>query len=286
MVKEKESVSSRVRFTDALPAAEKKPKDYFDNYVIFEELASPKPSATEFYLKKTAAGADIWNYDYAEKNKRDIRDYTPEIRGRKFYWHKDISQYTGIPGPDRSDRNVGGRPVKKNESFESRIYFNDITENELKKLVWVLRPKGKDSKNYHKTGMGKPLGLGSIKIDVKKIIQRKIEFDDTNKTIEYYFDDILNKIDTSDALNLLGCSQTVYDEFLAITDFDNAPGDFSYPVACDRNGEKHIYSWFGGNKNHENKPRSTQFKPIINKELPKISVTNGSTSSLPAYRKD
>ena len=152
MVKEKESVSSRVRFTDALAAVEKNPKDYFDNHVIFEELASPKPSATEFYLKKTASGADIWNYDYAEENQHDIGNYTPEIRGRKFYWHKKISQYAGIPpGPDSSDRNVGGRPVKKGESFESRIYFNDITENELKKLVWVLRPGGNNSKNYHKT---------------------------------------------------------------------------------------------------------------------------------------
>jgi CRISPR-associated protein (TIGR03986 family) len=287
MVKEKESVSSRVRFTDALPAAEKNPKDYFDNHVIFEELASPKPSATEFYLKKPASGADIWNYDYAVENQADIGGYTSKIRGRKFYWHKKIAQYAGIaPGQDRSDRNVGGRPVKKGESFEFRIYFNDITENELKKLVWILRPGGEKSKNYHKTGMGKPLGLGSIKIDVKKIMQRKIEFDDTNKTIKYYFDDILNEIDISNARNLLGCSQKVYNEFLAITDFDNAPDDFSYPVACDRNGEKHIYSWFGANKNHRDKPRSTQFKPIINNPLPEIAVTDGSTSSLPAYREE
>lgn len=287
MVNKQESVSSRIRFTDALPVTEKKPEDYFDNHVIFEELASPKPSATEFYLKKPQSGADIWNYDYALENQHDIGGYTPEIRGRKFYWHKKNSQYAGIPpGPDTSDRNVGGRPVKKGESFESRIYFNDITKNELKKLVWVLRPRGNSSKNYHKIGMGKPIGLGSIKIDVKEVMHRKIEFDDKNKTIKYYFDDILNEINTSDVLNLLDCDKKVYDEFLAITDFDKAPENFSYPIACDQNGEKHIYLWFGANKNHKNTPQSRQFNPIINKPLPKIAVTDGSTSSLPAYSAD
>lgn len=287
MVKEKESVSSRVRFTDALSAVEKNPKDYFDNHVIFEELASPKPSSTEFYLKKTVSGTDIWNYDYAVENQHDIRGYTPRIRGRKFYWHKNISQYAGIPpGTDKSDRNVGGRPVKKGESFKSRIYFNDITENELKKLVWVLRPNGNSSKNYHKIGMGKPIGLGSIKIDVKEVKQRKIEFNDKRKTIKYYFDDILDEINITDVLNLLGCDKKVYDEFLAITNFDNAPDDFSYPVACNRRGEKHIYLWFGANKNHQDKPQSSQFNPIINKPLPEIAVTDGSTNSLPAYREN
>ena len=96
----------------------------------------------------------------------------------------------------------------------------------------------------------------------------------------------MNKIEISDALKLLGCSQEVYKEFLAITDFDNVPDDFSYPKACDRNGEQNIYLWFVANKNHREEPLSRPMNPIINKPLPKIAVTNGSTSSLPAYRED
>ena len=280
---DEDAVASRVRFTDTFITDENKkvdPNDYFEDDKILPELASPKISATEFYLQKPANNALMWNYDYAVTQwgkvgeiNTYINPYTPAIRGRKFYWHQQ-SQTPPIDPDKASERNVAVRPLKKDENnkFHFKVYFNDITSEELRKLIWVLEIGGNPD-NAHKIGMGKPLGLGSVKISIEKVMLRSIALN--KNTIEYNIIEDVNYLDNTrgktvtELATLLGCSPVVLKEFLKITDFNNAP-DFnkapnyvSYPMNV--NGDK-IYEWFVKNKGPGMTPR-------IQKSLPEIGDT-------------
>ena len=283
MVKGKKAVASRVRFTDAFPEKKQNLSDYYDDVVILSELASPKLSATEFYLKKPD-DAHLWNYDYAGKweikNGRitskfiPFKNYQPQIRGRKFYWHQNINKAPGIKLTEAdnrreefSDRNVAIRPLKKGIKFSFRVYFNDIIEDELRKLMWMLEISG-NKVHAHKIGMGKPIGLGSVQISVKGAKIRRIMLKDN--TIEYKFEnkfenfeDRLN-VNEQNCQNTLGCSQKVFKEFMTITNFKKAPENISYPK--NENQEKNYY-WFVANRQVK---IATATCPIIYQSLPLI----------------
>ncbi|MEQ8172702.1 MAG: TIGR03986 family CRISPR-associated RAMP protein, partial [Candidatus Eremiobacterota bacterium] len=260
----KESASSRLRFTDAFIVNDKKLEDYYENPVILPELASPKLSATEFYLKKPEGGADLWNYDYAIENKQEI-SYTPSIRGRKFYWHKKI---TSTPSEKNkvSERNIKIRPLKKGNEFTFKVYFNDITENELKKLLWVINI-GTKKENAHKIGMGKPVGMGSVKISVNDVKVRNITLNEKRIEHKLVSDKIyLKQPDLKkEIINLLGCSSKVLEDFLKITDFEYAPNNVSYPKNTD---SEESYNWFVANKTC----KGTGVSHIIAQILPDIQT--------------
>ena len=59
------------------------------------------------------------------------------------------------------------KPLAKGVTFHFRAYFENLTDVELGALLWVLDlPDG----YYHKIGMGKPLGLGSVDIEPRLIL--------------------------------------------------------------------------------------------------------------------
>jgi len=58
------------------------------------------------------------------------------------------------------------QPLKPGTKFISRIYFENLSEVELGALLTVL---DLPQKCCHKIGMGKPLGLGSIRIEIRKL---------------------------------------------------------------------------------------------------------------------
>jgi CRISPR-associated protein (TIGR03986 family) len=259
-----EAAASRIRFTDAHVQGAYQ----FAQPQTLQELASPKLSATEFYLKKPQ-GADLWNYDYAvnwRNAKFGIANHTPEIRGRKFYWHqKDVDvEHKG----EATERNVHVRPLKKGK-FSFKVYFNNITKDELHKLLWVLEIGGKDS-HAHKIGMGKPIGLGSVQIRVDRIITRKLAID--GKTVKYDLDDQYEKPDYANVQEQFPFPKGVK-QFLKITDFENAPANVSYPyneVAKSKDapdGKSPTYEWFGANKQIQG-TGGTGTAPVINEALP------------------
>jgi CRISPR-associated protein (TIGR03986 family) len=282
-----DSVASRVRFTDALVTKKmENPKDYYHNVRILKELASPKLSATEFYLKREPEDADIWNYDYAVKwkSQRDgIRGYKPQIRGRKFYWHhKNTNKYYLEDEKLATERNVAVRALKvddngKGTTFEFKVYFNKITRKELKQLLWVLEIGGDKSK-AHKIGMGKPLGMGSVQINVLEIKFRKIAIED--ETIKYNLTDdesILNEVRNN--FNP-GCEPKILEQFKEISDFENTHKDIHYPqnefTPEEKQKDKDVdatFNWFVANKQidieHGGKGGKGT-RPIIEKTLPPI----------------
>jgi len=82
------------------------------------------------------------------------------MRGRKFYYHRP-------PGPrtttERSRYNKTVEAIKPGVIFEFTVDYTNLTDDELALLVLalVLEPE-----MCHKVGMGKPVGLGSAKVEI------------------------------------------------------------------------------------------------------------------------
>jgi CRISPR-associated protein (TIGR03986 family) len=285
MVSDQGALASRLRFSDAKLVEGCKPQ--FETPKYLDELASPKSSATEFYLKKPSS-AELWNYDYAFNWMRNrggkitnnvdantIDRSTPMIRGRKFYWHQPSVKYSDLNDvriedldeeqKKKLERLVFVRPLKEAE-FKFRIYFNRVCEDDLKRLIWVLTI-GNSDEHAHKIGMGKPLGLGSVQIRVKKRYRRTI-----GKNLEYQLiDDPGENQDKVGDLqgddSLLQSSQEAKNQFMAISKLNNDFGNtIRYPYVKDQNNGDlpENYLWFVCNKCISGKSNA----PVIEHELP------------------
>lgn len=162
--------SGRVRFTDAEAAQ----YESLGNKTL-PILSGPKPSAYEFYLEKPKSTYEtsigFWNYDFCsleetkyfpDGTKRTIkkfRVYTPQPRGRKFYWHSAPRTEN-----ERSNQNATLEAMKG--TFKGSVYFDRITRAQLEELAFVLTlgENTPASPRLHKIGHGKPVGYGSCKI--------------------------------------------------------------------------------------------------------------------------
>jgi len=64
-------------------------------------------------------------------------------------------------GPGGNVRSVA--PLRDGLSFTFHVDFDNLTDREVGLLLYSLRPTGRFR---HKVGMGKPIGLGSVRLDV------------------------------------------------------------------------------------------------------------------------
>ncbi|MFO0212573.1 MAG: TIGR03986 family CRISPR-associated RAMP protein, partial [Pseudanabaena sp.] len=98
------------------------------------------------------------------------------IRGHKLYWHKE--QVVDQSQDANSDTQTSLiKPINPNPAttFTFDIHFENLSRVELGTLLWVLSIGGDKAKEFGigKTGedyrlslgMGKPLGMGAVKID-------------------------------------------------------------------------------------------------------------------------
>jgi CRISPR-associated protein (TIGR03986 family) len=121
---------------------------------------SPKPTSFQLYLKQ----------DNTNVRKEDLKHYDSEnaaLRGNKMYWHHRVGD------------NI--RPLL--QFNPAKIAFTNLSKVELGALLFVLDlPQG----CHHKIGMGKPLGLGSIKISPKLYIDKHDEkYASFTKALDY-----------------------------------------------------------------------------------------------------
>lgn len=134
-------------------------------------LDSPKPPSPGLYFRnKDGSNSPIG------KSKLCLADH--RIQGRKMYLHGSEKQ--AHPWRTRTSRECDNRAKQKNlvrlldkeNEFWFHIDFSDLSEDEIALLCFALRP----SDDFrHKIGMGKSIGLGSVKIDVEGLflIDRK-----------------------------------------------------------------------------------------------------------------
>jgi hypothetical protein len=144
-------------------------------------LSAPKPTSYQHYLMQDVHWEEVEMALLPEKErKRQLRSYlaapgTTVLRGFKRYWHRGApADRTDAPtvedespglhkkAPEKQESQFTRiRPVRAGAEFKGRIHFENLTEIELGALLQALELP--DSCRHH-LGMGKPLGMGSVKI--------------------------------------------------------------------------------------------------------------------------
>ena len=246
--------SGRVRFTDAEAAQ----YESLGNKTL-PILSGPKPSVYEFYLEKPKSTYEtsigFWNYDFCsleetkyfpDGTKRTIkkfRVYTPQPRGRKFYWHSAPRTEN-----ERSNQNATLEAMKG--TFKGSVYFDRITRAQLEELAFVLTlgENTPASPRLHKIGHGKPVGYGSCKItltggELRTLAQQDGTLCYTTEPLP--LDSLLaahGRIDTD---------STSVKSLLKIADKRSTQSKtVEYPSAKDKNGNDKIFNWFSQNRKH------------------------------------
>ena len=147
--------ASRVFFEDA-KAIEK--IQTLPNSAESRPLMPPNPTSYQLYLKQGDEKLNHWDSQGAK------------IRGYKFYWHDKTSDNWKDNG--QSDKKYTKKilPLKAGNKFKTKIRFQNLSEIELGALLMIFDLNGAKNPAY-KIGMGKPLGLGSIKVTPKLFVE-------------------------------------------------------------------------------------------------------------------
>lgn len=139
--------AGKVSISDARSA----PGEYtLMDYLILDVLSTPKPEGRpQAYVKQDGT-----------------------IQGRKFYRHRlddvmlrALDQY-GRRRQDRQNKTV--QPVGAGSVFHFTVEYSDLSEAEVRLLLYGL---ALEEGLGHKVGMGKPLGLGSVQIEIIRWIR-------------------------------------------------------------------------------------------------------------------
>ena len=178
------SMAGRVFFSDATLAPDQTDVFVATEAIIPKILGDPKATSFQHYLVqetpdpkvvgKTRDGkprTQVFLSHYASPSPDDPEEeQKTAIRGHKFYWHNkvgldDIKAKAETASErqalEKSTQHTRIQPVKSGVIFTFKIRFENLSEVELGALLWVLDlPEG----HRHKLGMGKPLGMGSVKI--------------------------------------------------------------------------------------------------------------------------
>jgi len=128
-------------------------------------LSSPKPTTTQFYLLKD--GKPDGRVDYDSRG--------AQLRGRKFYRHHgdEPSKHAGGEyeykrvNDVEDDQNRAVRGVlSEGVVFEFDLEFENLHPLELGGLLWSLTL---EEEMHHRLGYGKPLGFGSVKVEITNL---------------------------------------------------------------------------------------------------------------------
>ena len=131
-------------------------------------LSTPKPTTTRFYLRplkgKPQAGLndDIAGYD-GPNRLRGRKFYRPHrvARPEEYLRHRDA----GSHGKDDQNRTLHNVRQPGNR-FRFTVDFENLSSVELGALLWSLELREGERQGYHRLGMAKPLGFGSVKIEI------------------------------------------------------------------------------------------------------------------------
>lgn len=174
-------------------------------------LSSPKPTSFQHYLvqpfvqppKESAAkGADnrltLHNWDQPTPGTYEFRNADDQIvatgtgsvlRGHKRYWHRKTDNLDDIferKLRQDSTQHTIIRPVKENTTFIGRVRFENLADVELGALLTALQlPGGK----RHQIGMGKPLGMASVKITAALHLTERAQPGEQNRYARLFADD-------------------------------------------------------------------------------------------------
>lgn len=156
--------ASRIRFSDGLPRNDPDQAALFKHPYLpdvpLRILSSPKPPCPAMYFKPADDGKCV--------KKTSLKPGVHQPQGRKFYLHHfwqagDEPWKTTYPNDDKDQKHVV-TPLRHGLQFEFFIRYENLSNLECMALVSALGPF---ADFHHKLGLGKSIGLGSVKIDLK-----------------------------------------------------------------------------------------------------------------------
>lgn len=175
--------ASRVFVTDARLHEGQSEIALSKNAIVPRILASPKPTAFQHYLVQTNPNHRRTLFHYGSKRHETV------IRGHKLYWHHGKEQNASTTSWEETigedpkalaalakddTQHTQFKPVKPQTKFSFRVYFENLSDAELGALCWILHPLGEAQQEYcHHLGMGKPLGMGSVKLSAKLFLSER-----------------------------------------------------------------------------------------------------------------
>lgn len=254
----KYSRASKIRFSDLTAVQQDaEPETFYTEVTTIPALGQPKLSNTEFYLKHRE-GASLQTFDYYIVNGK-IVEAKPEIAGRKFYWHQQIKDLPKASERTRLNRTI--RAVRPDKEFQGTVYFDRITEGQLRQLVWMLNLGANMPEKGYKLGMGKPLGMGSVTVRLAEegnclrqfvVSDGKIHYDISEKPLNGNYNLTYEEA---------RFSAQVKQEFLFMADLHAADGwTVSYPYANPDEAEDNGYEWY--TNNHKSRKGNSPRKRI------------------------
>lgn len=161
--KVKKSYKGRVSFTNAKLSNKAETMSQVNKF-----LMSPKISSFQLYLKQE----DIKENFSGDKEElkaymKNLKAYSGdfELRGQKFYW---LRKETDNSSYNTKNNNQTAKlvPIKVNAEFEGKIYFENLTDDELGLICKAIKPFEGALDNL---GQGKPYGFGKCKFDILNI---------------------------------------------------------------------------------------------------------------------
>jgi CRISPR-associated protein (TIGR03986 family) len=150
-----------------------------ENPIIPKILSNPKPTTFQHYLIQTSS-EKIQLKHYASKPPKENNPGETVIRGHKLYWHKPNVKKEDIEEPDTdkikksSSQYTKIKPIKPGVVFKFNIHFENLSNIELGAILWILKIAA-DPKYCLSLGMGKPLGMGAVKIEHQVFLNTRPE---------------------------------------------------------------------------------------------------------------
>ena len=270
----------------------------FDDPLPLTILGQPKPEQGRFYV-----AADEVGTPQRGKSKQEAgydKDGKKHLRGRKHYWHhrgleeKNDADYWNPAGKDRIREYIysGDKPSQQNRSikgwikpqkeFKASLYIQNLQQAEVGALLWLLsRPE----EHYFRLGYGKPLGFGSVKIEIDTdrndclplgtgehwkayyaeldaCLPAKLNASERNKCIQEFQDNMKKAYQEQDFDKL-----SFIEGFKQVLKGPHSDDPIHYPRRCpkpDPDGKN--YAWFMDNEN--GRERNQDGKKIA---LPKVT---------------
>lgn len=118
-------------------------------------LLGANPTSYQLYLTQNDWPPAHWD-----------SDAPVELRGYKMYWHKNIGNSDWQAKPEQQNGSITKKiePLLAGNAFSSAIHFRNLTAVELGALLKVFHLQEENEDIVYKIGMGKSLGMGSVRI--------------------------------------------------------------------------------------------------------------------------
>lgn len=164
-----QSRSGRVFFQDALCQQSIGESIWLSEKSITPKvLAEPKPTTFQHYLTQPRPDKPKLKHYGSKPTQETI------IRGHKLYWHRGKNPVITLSNPEMvSDTQKNKiKPIRPGINFNCIIHFESLSDVELGALLWVL-DIAQDDQYRLSLGMGKPLGMGAVKITHKLYLSQR-----------------------------------------------------------------------------------------------------------------